>query len=194
MDNLKVAFQSGFKTVGPTCLLPQTLSPGLWNPPFSPGDCLRLAKQQKSVHSLSLLFYAVFCWFVVWGFLSEEFPPYLANQLFPGSAKSQQRRAQILILNMAGLFNFPPCACGIRALGENCHSHPQSRGKFVQIFPQWHAKSGKGPLILTLIVEGKWCLPGRTCHACQSCLYHLAVDGTEQSILQEHNSAYPTER
>lgn len=95
---------------------------------------------------------------------------------------------------MAGLFNFPPRACGIRAHGENCHSHPQPRGKFLQIFPQWHAKPGKGPLILTLIVEGKCCLPGRTCHVCQSCLHHLAVDGTEQSILQEHNSAYPTER
>lgn len=50
-----------------TYQLPQTLSPGLWNP-FSPGDCLRLAKQQKIVYSLSLLFYAVFCSFVVWGF------------------------------------------------------------------------------------------------------------------------------
>lgn len=63
-------------------------SPGLWHLPFSPGGWLSLLKQQKTVHSLSLL-----VWFLWFFFQVRNFPPCLANRTnsVRGQAKASEK-------------------------------------------------------------------------------------------------------
>lgn len=116
--------------VGPTCQLSLTLSPGLWHLPF-----LVTVLAWQNNRKMLILFLCCFmmcfvCFlgcFVLGVFLSEKVPLCLANQLFQesGNKKSPDLDPKYSWV----LLNCSLCACGTRALGKNCRSHLQPRGK-----------------------------------------------------------------